>query len=152
MNPTLEAALKYAANGLAVFPVKGKIPATAHGFKDATTDETQIRLWWDLGDGVEVPGIAIATGNEYVSSTAPCERRWGASIARYEVALSPAAAGLMVSVLGTLRLGMHTTGSAAVVSRSASVTVTDPPCPGPTDTSDSRMTSPYPRHTTITIY
>lgn len=62
MNPTLIAALSYAEKGLAVFPVKGKIPTTTHGFKDATTDETQIRLWWEREDP---PGIAIATGNQF---------------------------------------------------------------------------------------
>lgn len=86
MNPTLEAALKYAANGLAVFPVKGKIPATAHGFKDATTDETQIRLWWDLGDGVEVPGIAIATGNEYGLAVLDIDPRNGGDVSLDELA------------------------------------------------------------------
>lgn len=62
MNETLAAALQYAALGLAVFPVKGKIPCTPKGFYDATTDETQIRLWWQQEDP---PGIAIATGSQF---------------------------------------------------------------------------------------
>lgn len=43
-----EAAFSYAARGIKVFPCKlrGKEPLTKHGFKDATTDETQIREWW----------------------------------------------------------------------------------------------------------
>lgn len=47
-NPFLEAALFYAGLGWHVFPVvpKGKAPITPHGFKDATTDPTQIRQWW----------------------------------------------------------------------------------------------------------
>jgi hypothetical protein len=42
------AALRYAANGWPVFPLKPgqKVPATDHGVKDATTDEAQIRAWW----------------------------------------------------------------------------------------------------------
>ena len=41
----LAAALAYAARGWAVLPVNhgGKDPLTAHGVKDATRDEAQIR-------------------------------------------------------------------------------------------------------------
>jgi hypothetical protein len=41
-------ALAYASKGIPVFPLKpgGKTPLTEHGFKDATTDEDQIRQWW----------------------------------------------------------------------------------------------------------
>jgi len=44
----LAAALGYAQKGKAVFPCKPgkKTPLTEHGFKDATTDEAQIRKWW----------------------------------------------------------------------------------------------------------
>lgn len=47
-NLKLEAALKYAAHGLAVFPLHAgtKLPATPHGFKDATTDAERVRAWW----------------------------------------------------------------------------------------------------------
>jgi hypothetical protein len=42
------AALDYARQGVAVFPLKpaGKTPLTAHGFKDATTDPRRISEWW----------------------------------------------------------------------------------------------------------
>ncbi len=42
------AALFYASRGVAVFPcvAGGKQPATAKGFKDATTDRDQIGAWW----------------------------------------------------------------------------------------------------------
>lgn len=38
--------------GIPVFPcaVDGKLPATAHGFKDATTDIAQIDAWWSVAD------------------------------------------------------------------------------------------------------
>ncbi|WP_344391586.1 bifunctional DNA primase/polymerase [Dietzia cercidiphylli] len=44
----LEHALKYAADGLEVFPLvpRTKRPATAHGKDDATADADQIRAWW----------------------------------------------------------------------------------------------------------
>jgi bifunctional DNA primase/polymerase-like protein len=42
------AALWYARQGIAVFPCtpRGKTPITQRGFKDATTDEAQIKTWW----------------------------------------------------------------------------------------------------------
>jgi putative DNA primase/helicase len=64
-NQKLEYALTYAYFGFPVFPVHsptndggcscgklncksiGKHPITKNGFKDATTDEQQIRKWWD---------------------------------------------------------------------------------------------------------
>lgn len=43
----LAAALAYAANGQPVFPCRqDKKPYTAHGFKEATTNEGQIQAWW----------------------------------------------------------------------------------------------------------
>ena len=61
MSNILEAALSYAARGWLVFPCqpKTKIPATQHGFKDATLDPAQIKAWW-----TQCPeyNVAIATG------------------------------------------------------------------------------------------
>ncbi len=57
----LRQALAYARHGWPVFPcLPGqKIPATAHGFQDATTDEQQITGWFGRGSGWN---LAIATG------------------------------------------------------------------------------------------
>lgn len=57
----LDSALAYAAHGWAVFPCRprGKMPITAHGVKDATTDPDKIEAWWtDTPDA----NIGIATG------------------------------------------------------------------------------------------
>jgi hypothetical protein len=58
---TLRHALAYARSGWPVFPcLPGqKIPATAHGYLDATTDEQQITAWFGRSDGWN---LAIATG------------------------------------------------------------------------------------------
>lgn len=53
-------AKQYAAAGLAVIPLKqDKTPYTAHGLKDATTDEATISLWWQKWPKAN---IGIATG------------------------------------------------------------------------------------------
>ncbi|WP_369282186.1 phage/plasmid primase, P4 family [Oscillibacter sp. GMB15532] len=51
--------------GLRIFPCypAGKIPATAHGCLDATTEEKQISEWWT---GSYLYNIGIATGNGIV--------------------------------------------------------------------------------------
>ena len=48
MTTKAEAALTYASWGWHVIPVvpNGKVPATQHGVKDATTDKEQIARWW----------------------------------------------------------------------------------------------------------
>jgi hypothetical protein len=58
----LRQALAYARHGWPVFPVVPgqKIPATPRGFKDATTDQAQIRAWWAAHPG---RNIGIATGH-----------------------------------------------------------------------------------------
>lgn len=57
----LEEALRLAAHGIPVFPCKPlkKLPATEHGFLDATTDPSQIREWWRRMPNAN---LAIPTG------------------------------------------------------------------------------------------
>ena len=71
MLPLPQAAARYAAAGVPVFPcVPGeKRPLTVHGFHDATTDPRQVRAWWlrspmanigiptGAGSGVEVVDV-----------------------------------------------------------------------------------------------
>lgn len=61
LAPAAAAALRYAQAGWPVFPCRPgeKIPATAHGFLDATTDPDQITWWWRRDPG---RNVAIATG------------------------------------------------------------------------------------------
>ena len=58
---TLRQALSYARRGWQVFPCQPgqKIPATAHGFRDATTDPDQITGWFTRHPDYN---LAIATG------------------------------------------------------------------------------------------
>ncbi len=57
----LQAALEYAAMGWSVFPVRegGKLPATEHGFLDATREARTIQHWWGENP---MYNIGIATG------------------------------------------------------------------------------------------
>lgn len=67
-SPLGQAALQYAALGLKVFPCRprDKSPLTRHGCKDATTDATQIRQWWQRWPEANV---AIATTGLIVVDT-----------------------------------------------------------------------------------
>jgi Bifunctional DNA primase/polymerase, N-terminal len=60
-STTLRQALAYAARGWPVFPCQPgeKIPATTHGFRDATTDPGQITAWFTRHPD---NNLAIATG------------------------------------------------------------------------------------------
>lgn len=61
---TRDDAMHLLSLGFAVFPCKpDKKPYTTHGFKDATTSEEQVRLWWERWPlalvGVPVPPEAV---------------------------------------------------------------------------------------------
>jgi hypothetical protein len=58
---TLRQALDYASRGWPVFPCHPgqKIPATRHGYRDATTDQERITAWFSRGPA---SNLAIATG------------------------------------------------------------------------------------------
>ena len=57
----LDVALRYAQLGWQVFPChpSQKIPMTAHGVNDATSDEKKIREWWEKH---LIANIAVACG------------------------------------------------------------------------------------------
>ena len=59
MTTMLNHALAYARAGYGVLPLRGKIPLTAHGSHDATTDEGLIRSWWAIWPAANI-GITLA--------------------------------------------------------------------------------------------
>ncbi|GAB3630267.1 hypothetical protein GCM10027419_51240 [Pandoraea terrae] len=85
------AALRYAAQGCPVFPLKpgGKAPLTPHGFKDATTDHAVIRDWWaqwpdaNIGivtgraSGLVVIDVDVKDGRSGMASLDQLEARYG---------------------------------------------------------------------------
>ncbi len=70
---TLRQALAFAASGWPVLPCQPgqKIPATAHGFRDATTDQQQITEWfgrhpdWNLAIATGAPGPDVLDVDEH---------------------------------------------------------------------------------------
>lgn len=62
---TVEDALRLAGRGWPVFPCRPgtKLPATQHGHKDASTDETVIRSWWAM---MPAANVAVPTGAKTV--------------------------------------------------------------------------------------
>ncbi len=57
----LKYARAYASAELPVFPLHGKIPATRHGLKDATTNLDQITAWFDNNQGHNI-GLPVMPG------------------------------------------------------------------------------------------
>lgn len=52
--PKLDDALALAYAGWEVIPLRGKVPTTAHGVKDASADPAQVRRWWAGGAGLNI--------------------------------------------------------------------------------------------------
>ena len=68
MSTAVDAAIAYAERGLSVFPcgwagAGRKLPLTKHGFKDASTDASVIRMWWKRWPAALV---GTPTGREFV--------------------------------------------------------------------------------------
>lgn len=95
----LRTALRYAAQGWAVFPCRAgdKVPATAHGFKDATVDAQQIHTWWmaepDNNIGISCGASGLVVIDIDCKNGAPGWDTWRALTATHgpEVALTLAA-------------------------------------------------------------
>jgi len=91
IDSMMAAALGYAKKGKPVFPCAPgkKTPLTAHGFKDATTDEARIRQWWTehprawialptgAPSGIVVLDIDIKNGAKGAESLAALETQHG---------------------------------------------------------------------------
>lgn len=58
----LEWALRYIQLGWPVIPLRGKIPLTTGGSKDATLNEPQVRAWWSKWPDAN---IGVATGHAF---------------------------------------------------------------------------------------
>lgn len=92
----VECALSYARQGIKIFPLRPreKTPLTKHGYKDATSDESQIQTWWvqwpDANIGLatgRVSGLVVIDvdgpqGEESLKSLPPMPATWEVSTGR----------------------------------------------------------------------
>lgn len=83
--PTAADALRLAQAGWAVIPLRGKIPATAHGVKDATTQPAQIERWWahtahNIGARVPASLVVLDVDPQNGGSLAALESAAGVSL------------------------------------------------------------------------
>jgi len=64
MSALADAAGRYAAHGWPVFPLKpcDKVPATAAGFKDASTNPATVRAWWEASPDSNIGVVPAAAG------------------------------------------------------------------------------------------
>ncbi len=84
-----ELALRYANLGYPVFPCApgGKVPATTHGFLDATTDAAQIEAWWTKHPDANV---AMPTAGLLVIDVDGAENPWpGDSVKARDLSCGP---------------------------------------------------------------
>ena len=136
-DDTLRQALAYAARGWPVFPCQPgqKIPATTHGYRDATTDPGQIIAWYALRPECN---LAIATGAPGpdvldVDQHGPAGNGFAALIRLRDAGLLNGAAAYVRTPSG----GMH-----AYFAGYTSATAT---CPPTTSTSGPRAGTSWPR-------
>jgi hypothetical protein len=91
-SSTLRSALRYARKGIPIFPLNGKEPLTAHGFKDATTDPRQIHMWWnrypDANIGIPTGGVSGLVVVDRDGDSPDASRMWDALPPTLEVATS----------------------------------------------------------------
>ncbi len=93
MPAMLDAALRYAALGWAIFPIepKGKAPLgrlVPHGFQDASADEAKVRAWWGAAPDANI-GLACgeASGVDVLDLDVPHDGETAdglATLSRYE--------------------------------------------------------------------
>jgi hypothetical protein len=80
----LEFALRYTRLGWPVLPLRDKLPLVEHGSHDATTDEAQVRAWWERWPNAN---IGLATGHKFfavdVDVKAGGEETWDLLRSRY---------------------------------------------------------------------
>ncbi len=64
LSPLGRAALEYAAQGLAVFPLvpREKRPLTSRGFLEATTNADQVRAWWTTSPAANIGAVPASVG------------------------------------------------------------------------------------------
>ncbi len=106
IGDALGAALAYAARGWPVFPCKPgrKVPNTANGFLDATTEPAVIRSWWDSHPR---DNVAIATGSPAIDVLDVDVKPAGTGFPAYR---RVKAAGLLTGALALVRTrsgGLH---------------------------------------------
>jgi hypothetical protein len=90
----LNAALRYADLGYPVFPCApgGKVPFTARGFKDATTESAQIEMWWekhpDANIGIPTAGLLVIDVDD-ADNPWPSDPKKAQDLAGCPVSLTP---------------------------------------------------------------
>jgi hypothetical protein len=89
-NPLMAAALAYAERNWRVLPIKprGKIPITAHGKDDATTNAATIRKWWQRTPNANI-GIATGAASGFIALDIDAERGGLETLARLQSAYGP---------------------------------------------------------------
>lgn len=85
MTPLQQQAIRLAQAGIQIFPCEqdGKMPATAHGFRDATCDVAQITRWWDLNPNFNIAICPEDAGQCVIDIDPGGEPTWIALLAEH---------------------------------------------------------------------